>query len=105
MNDLFAIIETWLSANNIAAQAELCPDGYTFVDHPRSGCRGGGAGFLHRDSLKTKKIGAGEKKSFEFSEWIVTGASHHLRIVVLYRPPYSREHPVVTNIFFCELSA
>ena len=88
--DLFAITETWLSADDAAVRAELCPDGYKFIDQPRVGCRGGGTGLVHRDLLGVKKIVAGEKDSFEFSEWTVTSYLHNLRVVIIYRPPCSR---------------
>ena len=46
----------------------------------------------------------GQKDSFEFSEWIVTSSSHNVRIVIVYRPPYSEDHKVSTSVFFDEFS-
>ncbi|CAH3124306.1 unnamed protein product [Pocillopora meandrina] len=40
-------------------------------DHARSGRSGGGTALLCRDSISVTRIAAGEKKSFEFSEWII----------------------------------
>ena len=55
--------------------------------------------------IGVKKIDADEKESFEFSEWTVTSSSsHNLRVVIIYRPPYSDEHKVSTNVFFTEFS-
>ena len=103
--DLFAITETWLSADDAAVRTELCPEGYKFIDHPRLGRSGGGTGLVYRDSLGIKKADAGEKESFEFSEWTVTSSSsRNLRVVIVYRPPYSDEHRVSTNVFFTEFS-
>ena len=43
--------------------------------------------------------------SFEFSEWIVTSSfSRSLRIVILYRPPYSDQHKVTTEKFLMDFS-
>ena len=42
--DLLAITETWLNANDDAVRVELCPTGYKFCDHPRTGRSGGGNG-------------------------------------------------------------
>ena len=54
------------------------------IDHPRLGRRGGGTGLAYRDSLGIKKVDAGEKESFEFSEWTVTlSSSHNLRVVII----------------------
>ena len=103
--DLFVVTETRLSADDAAVRAELCPDGYKFIDRPRLGRRGGGTGLVYRDSLGVKKVDAGEKESFEFSEWTVTlSSSHNLRVVIIYRPPYCDEHRVSTNVFFTEFS-
>ena len=82
--DLFAITDTWLSADDTAVRAELCPDGYRFIDHPRFGRRGGGTGLVYRDSQGIKKADAGEKDSFELSEFTVTSLSlHNLRVVII----------------------
>ena len=55
--------------------------------------------------MGVKKVDVGEKESFEFSEWIVTSlTSHNLLVVIIYRPPYSNEHKVSTNVFFTEFS-
>ena len=74
------------------------------ADHSRTGRRGGGTALVYRNSLTVKKIGAGEKTLFEFSEWTVQSASHNLRIIVIYRPPYSDEHRVTTSTFFAEFA-
>ena len=64
-----------------------------------------GAGLVYRSSLGIKEVDAGEKASFEFSEWIVTSPSlHNLSLVIIYCPPYSDEHRVSTNVFFKEFS-
>lgn len=59
--DLYAITETWLNIDDAAVRAELCPDGFKFIDHPRISRRGGGTGLLYRDSLQVKVVEAGEK--------------------------------------------
>ena len=102
--DLFAITETWLCPSDDAIRNEFCPVGYMMADHSRTGRRGGGTALVYRNSLTVKKIGAGEKTSFEFSEWTVQSASHNLRIIVIYRPPYSDEHRVTMSTFFAEFA-
>lgn len=86
--DLFAITETWLCPSDDAIRNESCPVGYVLLDHSRNGRRGGGTALVYRNSLTVKKIDAGEKTSFEFSEWTVQSASYNLRIIVIYRPPF-----------------
>ena len=94
--DLFAITETWLSADDAAVRAELCPDGYKFIDHPCFGRGGGGTGLVYRSSLGIRKVDAGERSSF------TSPSLHSLRLVIIYRPPYSDKHRVSTNAFFTE---
>ena len=52
-----------------------------------------------------KKTAAGQKFSFEFSEWRISFASLRVKLVVVYRPPYSDTHPVTPRIFFEEFGA
>ena len=89
--DLAAITETWLTTDDAAVRAELC----------------------YCDSLSVRGIEAGEKESFEYSEWTISSPSLNLRLVLLYRPPYaaelsslpletillSKEHPVIAGDF------
>ena len=68
--DLFALTETWLTANDSAAKLEFIPpQTRKFLHHNRSGRKGGGTGLLFRENIDMSKIDAGEKTSFEFSEW------------------------------------
>ena len=85
-------------------RAELCPDGYCIFDHPRLDRRGGGTGLIYRDSFGVSKVNArvSEHDSFEFSEWIVRSSPHNIRLVIVYRPPYSDEHRVPVNVFLAE---
>ena len=47
----------------------------------------------------------GQKSSFEFSEWKLSAHGRIIRLVVVYRPTYSKEHPVPASVFFQEFSA
>ncbi|CAH3164505.1 unnamed protein product, partial [Porites lobata] len=61
---------------------------------------------LFRDSVCVHKIDAGNRTSYEFSEWLIhLTCAEKMRVVVVYRPPYSGEHKVPTNVFFDEFSA
>ena len=99
--DHYAITETWLPADAAAVRVELDPDPdvYNFVDHPREGRCGGGTGLMYRDSLRVKKVEAGGKSSFEFSECTVTTVSNCIRLFIICRPPYSDERKVLFREF------
>jgi hypothetical protein len=65
---------------------------------------GGGTGILARDSLVIKQARAGIFNSFEYSEYIIVSGSSRVRLVVIYRPPYSFNHPVTVNMFITEFA-
>ena len=47
-----------------------------------------------------KKIAAGEKLSFEFSEWRVSLNSPRVKLVVVYCPSYFEAHPITPRVFY-----
>ena len=103
--DLYTITETWLNTDDAAVRAELCPDGFQLIDHPRVNRRGSGIALLYRDLPQVKVVTAGEKDSLEFAEWTVTSScSNTIRVVNIYRPPYSAEHRITTSVFFMEFA-
>ena len=103
--NLIAVTETWLTVNDNAVRAEIQPPGYKLVDFPRSSRGGGGTALIYRDAFNGSKIDAGEKVSFEFSEWkVVIPSSHDLRIIIVYRTPYSDNRKVPSSTFFNEFS-
>ena len=42
--------------------------------------------------------------TFEYSEWIIVSGSVHLRLVVIYRAPYSSSHPRTVGMFVTEFA-
>lgn len=76
-------------------KAELCPNGYQFMDQCRNGHHEGRTGLMFRDSFRVKKAGGGKHKSLKFSELIA---------VIIYRTPYSEVHPVTSDTFCTEIA-
>ena len=103
--DIFAVTETWLSEIDAACRAEITPPGYKLFDHTRSDRCGGGTALLIRENLHASRLDAGERTSSEFSHWMVEFQSRKLQIIIIYRPPYSSNHPVTTNVFFADFSS
>ena len=98
--DICAVTETWLKSADDAIRQECQPVGYSFTDYPRqSGRVGGGTGLLCRSNLTPSLVRSGENKSFEFSECLLKYPSHAIRLIVVYRPTYSKEHPISPAIF------
>ena len=101
--DIFAVTKTWLTEKDAAAKMEFIPtETHKFVQCNRQGRRGGGTGLLFKKQLQVKHIESGEKSSFEFSEWRVVHQSLRAKLIIVYRPPYSAEHPVTPQVFFEE---
>ncbi|XP_030834679.1 uncharacterized protein LOC115921383 [Strongylocentrotus purpuratus] len=64
------------------------PIGGTPVQHhPRAAKRGGGVGFLYRDSLHVDISPPGKFETFESMSGTVSGGSTQVDIIVIYRPP------------------
>ena len=103
--DIFTICESWLTANDSAVLSELSPPGYKTLCHcPRANQTGGGTALLSRDGIEVVKVFSTDKSSFKVSEWLVSTGATRLRVIIVYRPPYSAEHPVSTSIFINEFT-
>ncbi len=84
-----------------------------FVDHaailksfPRqSDRRGGGTGVMFSTCVNFKFINGEEKCSFEYSEWNCNVAISAIKIIAVYRPPYSQGHAITSTTFFEEFSS
>ena len=103
--DLFAVSETWLTDNDTAILSEITPQGYKLHHCPRRDRIGGGTALIFKESINVGKVSVAGKGSFEASEWLVNPtATTRLRVVIIYRPPYSLKHPVSTSTFITEFS-
>ena len=104
--DLFAITETRLREKDTAARLEFIPsETHKFIHVNRVDRLGGGTGLLFKKNIDVKKVDAGMTNSFEFSEWKVEFESLRVRLVIIYRMPYSQAHPVTPKVFFQEFSS
>ena len=67
--DLSATTETWLTKNDSAVKVELCPIGYKIVDHPQTGCTGGGTALIFRLTTASQSGGWVPETSRSFHYW------------------------------------
>ena len=102
--DIFAITETWLTQNDAVVCREITPAGYRLLHCPRADRAGGGTALLFKDRFNELQFSAGEKSSFEFSEYLIDASSFQFRLVIIYRIPYSAVHPITSSTFFLEFS-
>ena len=96
-----------MTDNDASVRADLCPDGYNFLHHPRVGCRGGSTGLIFRDFLHVASVNVGQKESFEFSERTIKSSDHSIRLLIVYHPRYSTENKelkVPLSVFLREFS-
>ncbi|KAJ8017673.1 hypothetical protein HOLleu_44756 [Holothuria leucospilota] len=102
--DICAITETWLKVDDDLIRNSLNLEGFCFRDHCRGNWTGGGTGLLFKDVFTLVDSNSEEKMSFEFSDWHLSYRNFRLRVIVVYRPPYSASHPVSFTTFLSEFS-
>ena len=66
---------------------------------PRPG-RGGGIGFIFKNTLDIKLQSTTYFKSFEYIECLLKSDGSWIRMIVLYRPPPSTRNKLTVNMFF-----
>ena len=55
--------------------------------------------------MNITKSNCGQTEALEFSEWIIKSTgSCNIRLIILYRPPYSDDHRVPVSLFLNEFS-
>ena len=102
--DIFAITETWPTQNDAVVCREITPAGYRLLHRPRTDRVGGGTALLYKESFNIRQFAAGEKNSFELSEYLIDASSFQFRLVIIYRIPYSAVHPITSSTVFLEFS-
>ena len=100
--DLCICTETWLSDNDVVIATEATPPSYSLLCANRSGRTGGGTALLCHDDLKPILTKSGSHSSFEFSEYLIKQGRQFVKIVIIYRPPYSPNNPFTISTFLEE---
>ena len=93
-----------MSDNDSAVCYEITPPRYKLFHCPRSDHRGGGTALLFRDNINVCKLESGSRNSFELSEYLVCTGSLRIRLVIIYQPPCSINHPMTVNSFIDKFS-
>ena len=97
--DVDVCVITWLTATDNAVMFEITPVGYKLICSLRADRRGGGLAIIFKENLKFKSIEMGERSSYEFLELYLADGSVSLRLVAVYRPPFSPTHRVSIGTF------
>ena len=106
-SDIVAITESWLpteECNNRAVSRECANHDYKLFHVPRPNRRGGGVALLIKNELHVIKQTHSIRNSFEHIELLMTAISIHLRIVVIYRPPQSKQNYLTKSQFIDEFN-
>ena len=103
--DLCMVTEMWLTNSDSLVVNEATPSGYYFDHVQRSDRAGGGIGIVCKSSVKPKEISAGQKKTYEVSEWILRSITDIFNVAVIYRPPYCEQNKVSITDFTAEFSS
>ena len=97
--DIGFITETWIN-NKIDQELVISQSknaGYTIISHERLNRKGGGVMCIYKSGLNVEKVRSITKISFEslirFQQTL---------FALIYRPPYSRKHPVNISTFLDE---
>ena len=100
--DFCIVTETWLKSSDQYELASLSPPGYGFLNFERESRTGGGIGIFFKGNIIVHPIKNGELASLEFVQIHVSIGKFKITVVGIYRPPFSRQHPVTKAVFFEE---
>ena len=98
--DIGFITETWIN-NTIDQELVISQSknaGYTIISHEHLNRKGGGVMCIYKLGLRVEKVRSITKKSFE---GLIIRFQQTL-FALMYRPPYSKKHPVNISTFLDE---
>ena len=102
--DIALLQETWLSSTDKAKFSEIKELGFNMYSQPRKG-RGGGLAFLYKKDIDLKQnINIGKYRTFEVQECTLKGDLGLIRLVNIYRPPYSKKNKATPTMFLEDFS-
>ncbi|XP_077978882.1 uncharacterized protein LOC144434304 [Glandiceps talaboti] len=91
--DIFIVAETWFNALDATIKARFSSsiDGYNIHQIPRTCRKGGGVSVIVKKNLKFSVNTTSSFKTFEVLDRNMNLASSTIRLIVIYRPPYSHK--------------
>lgn len=100
--DMCVATETWIKDTDSVSVAALSPVEYSFKNFAWPPNRSGSStGVVFRDSVEINMVDDNrELSSFEYSERKAKVHNQNVRVVAVYRHPYSGEHPVTSGYIF-----
>ena len=90
--DICFIQETFLREGDKAKLAEIREYGWSVLSDPRKHRSGGGIAMLYRNNIQLKANNKVTKyKSFQVMESLLNCSSEIIRLINVYRPPYTKK--------------
>ena len=106
--DIIAITETWLSYSDAHKRVigNLSLPGYNFIHVPRENRPGGGLAVIFKDNIQKMQSSSHQCTSFESlcCDFSLKQNCSSLRLVVVYRPPYSEKNRCTPKVFMDEFA-
>ena len=103
--EIACLQETWLNSGDQSIYQVIREHGYHIIKKERSIGRGGGLAIIYKCNLMLKKLylkSSTKYVSFDFICSKIPYKGSFLIIINLYRPPYSKKHPITVKKFIEE---
>ena len=102
--DLTFLSETWIDNDNDITKAKLKTENLKYMANKERSHKGGGLGIIYRTTYTVSMLTCGEIQTFEYCIFkIGIEVSKYLTVLLIYRPPYSANHPISVGTFLEEL--
>ena len=101
--DLSFTCETWIDSDDSVTKVKLKTELLSFKGNKQRSGKGGGVGLIYRKWYDVDVLESSELALFEYCLYKITiSQKHQLMVLLIYRPPYSEEHPVLVGTFLDE---
>ena len=95
------IAESWVNSENDVIELFVLKDfGYKIDVVERKNRSEGGVSLTYRSNIEVSCEEKGEYESFEYALWRMWLGYQQLIVLGVYRPPYSKAHPVTVSKIF-----
>ena len=94
----------WIDNNDDVTKAKLKTEKLKYTGNKERSHKGRGVGIIYKTTFSMNMLTCGELQSFNYCVFkIGTEVSIHLTVLLIYRPPYSANHPIPVGTFLEEL--
>ena len=102
--DLTFSSEKWIDNNDDVTKAKLKTENLKYRGNKERSHKGGGVGIIYKTTFTKYMLTCGELQSFQYCILkIGIELNKHLTVLLIYRPPYSANHPIPVGTFLEEL--